>query len=228
MFGFGKHLRPKAIAFDIIGTSFPLDPLRADMVRLGLPRAALEGWFAAGLRDAFALAAAGDFEPFATVLEAALNAALAEQGLSAPSAEVKAMVEKLQTLPARSGLDEAFRQVTDAGCVLMALSNGSAAATKSLLDRAGLRKRVDHIVSVDDVKLSKPRAEIYHHGARAAGVKPAELALVAAHPWDINGAKAAGLVTAYLSADRPFSPVMRKPDVAGENLPSCVQALLDL
>ena len=47
------------------------------------PPAGLEGWFAAGCRDVFALAAVRDFEPFATVLEAALEQVLTEQGLDA-------------------------------------------------------------------------------------------------------------------------------------------------
>lgn len=79
MFGFGKH-GLKAVAFDVIGTVFPLEPLRAPITNLGFAPSALEGWFAAGLRDAFALAVVGDFKPFATVLEDALDGLAAEQG----------------------------------------------------------------------------------------------------------------------------------------------------
>ena len=53
MFGFGGPKRPKVVAFDVIGTVFPLEPLRPAMVALGLPPAALEGWFAAGLVTAY-------------------------------------------------------------------------------------------------------------------------------------------------------------------------------
>lgn len=67
MFGLGGQKRPKMVAFDIIGTVFPLEQLRSSIVALGLPPAGLEGWFAAGCRDAFAMAAVGDFEPFTTV-----------------------------------------------------------------------------------------------------------------------------------------------------------------
>ena len=51
--------RPQAVAFDVMGTLFPLDPLREPLVGLGLPPQALEIWFARTLRDGFALAAAG-------------------------------------------------------------------------------------------------------------------------------------------------------------------------
>jgi len=228
MFGLGSRKRPSAVAFDVIGTTFPLDPLRPRIVALGLPPASLEGWFAAGLRDAFALAAANDFQPLTKVLEAALDGVLAEQHLSASTAQKAAVLEGMKELDARSGAAEAFALLRDAGVPILALTNGSAPSTKTLLQRAGLEDAVAHIVSIDEVALSKPRAEVYHRAAHVAGVEPEDLALVAAHAWDINGAKAAGLTAAYLSAERPRSPVMREPDVEGATLIECVQGLLAL
>ncbi len=228
MFGLGKPSRPKAVAFDIIGTTFPLEPLRPRLAALGLPPAALEGWFAGGLRDAFALAVTDAFAPFTDVLDGALAGVLAEQGLSASSAQRKAVIEGLTELPARDGAAAAFAALRWAGCSVLALTNGSASWTRTLLANAGLRELVDHIVSVEEVKLFKPRAEVYRRAADTAGVAPETLALVAAHSWDVHGAKAAGLTTAYLSADRPFSPVMHKADVEGESLMQCAEALLSL
>lgn len=216
--------RPRAVAFDMIGTVFPLEPLRARIVALGLPPAMLEGWFAAGTRDAFALAAAGDFQPFKHVLAAALDSVLAEQRLDPSAANRKAVLDAMAGLQARPGAREAFWTLRQEGVPIIALTNGSAASTAKLLDAAALA--VDHLVSIDEVTLSKPRLKVYLRAAEVAGVAPGELALVAAHPWDINGAAAAGLVTAYLSADRPYSPVMRQPDTTGERLPDCVAALL--
>ena len=216
------------VAFDIIGTVFPLEPLRSSVVAIGLPPAGLEGWFAAGCRDAFAMAAVDDFKPFATVLEAALDGVLAEQGLDPPEHERKALVKQLVTLDARDGTREAFSLLVDAGIPVMALSNGAKSSTKKLLARADLSDLVQEIVSVDEVKLAKPRMEVYLHAAKRAGVEPAELALVAAHPWDINGAIAAGLVTAYITADRPYSRAMRTPDTEAGTLPQLARQLSTL
>lgn len=228
MFGLGGPKRPKVVAFDIIGTVFPLEPLRSSVVALGLPPAGLEGWFAAGCRDAFAMAAVGDFEPFATVLEAALDGVLAEQSLDPSEHERKALIKQLETLDARDGAREAFLLLADAGIPVMALSNGAKSATKELLTRADLSELVQEIVSVDEVKLAKPRTEVYIHAVRRAGVKPVELALVAAHPWDINGAAVGGLVTAYLTADRPYSRAMRAPDMEADTLPQLARQLAAL
>lgn len=220
--------RPRAVAFDMIGTVFPLDPLRPRIAALGLPAAALEGWFAAGLRDAFALAVTSGFAPFATVLEAALDATLAEQGLSATAAEKAEVVGGLEALDARPGADEAMAMLAEAGVTVLALTNGSRASTLALIERAGFAEPPAHIVSVDEVKLSKPRGEVYQQAATVAGVAPEELALIAAHGWDIQGAHAAGLTTAYCSAERPFSAVMDQPDVEATTLPGCASALLAL
>ncbi|WP_174279211.1 haloacid dehalogenase type II [Sphingomonas bacterium] len=228
MFGLGGPARPKAVAFDVIGTLFPLEPLRASIVALGLPPAGLEGWFAAGCRDAFAMAAVGDFAPFATVLDAALELVLAEQGLTASTHERRAVVKQLDALDAREHAREAMALLAEAGIALVALSNGAKSSTSKLLKRAALGNLVAEIVSVDDVKLAKPRAEVYRHAAERLGVRPEEMALVAAHPWDINGAAAAGLATAYLDADRPFSRTMRKPDLQGTTLLELARQILAL
>lgn len=228
MFCRGKTKRPKVIAFDIVGTVFPLAPLRPTIRALGLPADALEGWFAAGLRDAFALSAAGDFKPFATVLESALDEVLAEHGVVPAIGPRTTLMQQFRQLPARPDAREAFEIAARAGKPIIALSNGAAATTRSLLKNAGLDKLVAHVVSVDDVRLFKPRREIYDHAARIAKVKRRRLALVAVHSWDINGAKAAGLTTAYGSAERPFSSVMRTPDVEAPSLADAVRKLIEL
>jgi len=228
MFGFGKPARPKVVAFDIICTVFPLEPMRPGIVSLGLPPSGLEGWFAAGLRDAFALSAVGDFKPFTGVLEEALVQVLAEQNLSASAAERASLLDMLKQLPSRPDAEQAFTILKSACIRILALTNGSTSSTKSLLENAGLHDMVEHIVSVDDVKLSKPRREVYEHAARKADVEPAELALIAAHGWDINGAKAAGLTTAYISAERPFPQTMRSPDLEDASLSGVARALVDL
>jgi len=228
MFGWGKPKRPKVIAFDIIGTVFPLEPLRAAIVQLGLPPAGLEGWFAAGLRDAFALSAAGDFKPFMTVLDGALDQVLAEQHLVPSAARRARLMEQMKHLPARHDAQEAFETVVQAGLRIVALSNGASTATWSLLKGARLDRLVERVVSVEDVKLFKPRPEVYEHAAGIMKVRAKRLALIAVHPWDIHGAKAAGLTAAYVSAEQPFPSTMRLPDVEASSLIGAVRALVAL
>lgn len=228
MFGLGKPPRPRVVAFDVMGTLFPIAPLRPAVEALGLPGNAVRGWFAAGLRDSFALAATGGFKPLTAVLEQALEGVLAEHEVSAPAEGKAALMKRLEQLPARPDASAAFRTLADAGIGVMALTNGSDSSTRKLLQGSDLDGMVDHIVSVEAVELSKPRREAYAHAAQVARVGLDAMALVAAHSWDIQGAKAAGMTTAYLNLERPYSKVMRSPDLEGASLSELAATLAAL
>lgn len=61
------------------------------------------------------------------------------------------------------------------------------------------------------------------------GVQPAELALVAAHAWDIHGANRAGLVTGWVTRDDgSFPSVMETADVQGRTLTEVATSLTGL
>jgi len=220
--------RPNVVAFDIIETTFSLEPLRDRLSALGLPGGSLETWFAVGLRDAFALAAAGDFAPFRSVLEGALGQVLAEHQVQISGEQRSGVLDMMSRLPPHPDAATAFQTLARAGVRIMALSNGAATATETLLDRAGLAGFVEWIVSVDDVGFSKPRPEVYRHAVRTAGVAAEEMTLVATHSWDVHGAKAAGLKAAYVRRGRPFPQTMRAPDLEGEELADVARRLVSV
>jgi 2-haloacid dehalogenase len=210
--------RPEAVAFDVIGTLFSLDPLRGVLDAAGVPGDALEALFAETLRDAFALAATGTFQPLQVVLGANLDALFHRHGIMLGALHRKAALAAMQELPPYPDAAEALVALSSANIPVVALSNGGAAATEALLRRAGLREAVKLVVSVDEVKLAKPRCEVYLHAASRAGIEPGRMALVAAHPWDVHGAKAAGLVAGFVARGQAFPPTMMAPDVQGETL----------
>lgn len=110
---------------------------------------------------------------------------------------------------------------------IVMLTNGSANVTAKLWERAGLYDLVESTVSVDEVKRWKPRKEVYLHCAETRGVLPQRLALIAAHAWDIHGARRAGLVTGYVDRNRkPFPSIMDPPDVVGATLLEVAEKLV--
>jgi 2-haloacid dehalogenase len=56
----------------------------------------------------------------------------------------------------------------------------------------------DGILSCEFLGHYKPEPEAYQAGVRLLGITPAEAMMVAAHPWDLRSAKAAGLRTAFV------------------------------
>lgn len=220
--------RPKVIAFDIIETVFSLESMRERLGWLGLPPSALEAWFAAGLRDAFALAVTDRFAPFRSVLEGALADIVARHNAVLDQERAAQVLDGMKELQPRPDAAETFRQLSDAGFGLVALSNGASSSTEALLKGGGLDGFIEEVFSVEDVKLSKPRQEVYLHVAQTLNVEPEELALVAAHAWDTHGAKAAGLVTAFVARGQPYPAMMLPPDIEGQELIDVAHAFVNL
>jgi 2-haloacid dehalogenase len=80
------------------------------------------------------------------------------------------------------------------------LSNGHVALIVELVRHGDLR--FDCLLSAELARVYKPAPAVYQTAARLLGVRPAELMLVAAHPSDLEGARGAGLRTAFI--DRPL------------------------
>ena len=82
---------------------------------------------------------------------------------------------------------------------IVTLSNGNIALLLNMARRAGLPW--DAILGAEVSGAYKPDPKAYLHTAEVLGIAPQELCLVAAHHGDLAGARAAGLLTAYV--DRP-------------------------
>lgn len=219
--------RPAVVAFDVIETLFPIEPLRARLVDAGLPGHALESWFAGLLRDAFALDETGVYHPFRAVAIGGLETQFAKAGRKPEPDRIEAIISGFAELDAHPDVASAMKFLQEAGIRIFTLTNGSATVTGTLLERAGLANLIERTVSIDEVKHWKPNRAVYLHCAEAAGVAPEDLALVAAHGWDIHGAASAGLITGFVARQgEPFPAVMKAPDASGSTLPEVVEALL--
>lgn len=56
----------------------------------------------------------------------------------------------------------------------------------------------DGVLSCEFLGHYKPDAAAYHAGVRTLGLEPSQVMMVAAHPWDLKAARAAGLHTAFV------------------------------
>jgi 2-haloacid dehalogenase len=225
----GERRRPLIVAFDVIGTLFSLEPLRPRLKEAGFPETALDEWFSRFLHAAVSLDVADVFVPFREVAIATLETMAAERGLTVSLSVLETIVQGISDLPAHPDARTAFLVLRDARIRIMALTNGSAQTTKHLLAQAALEAFVERIVSIEEVRHWKPRAEVYLRAASVAGVPPARMCLAAAHAWDVLGASHAGLLTAWVSREeRKFHSAMRAPDIVGETLTDVAAALVDL
>ena len=219
--------RPAVVAFDVIETLFPLEPLRQKLEAVRLPGHLLETWFAQLLRNAFALSATGSYRPFRDLAQDSLNNLARKHGETLSEQNIEEILGTFGELDAYEDVAPAMKRLKEAGVCVVTLTNGSEQVTKKLLDRAQLTDYVDYVVSVDEVQLWKPRREIYLHCAQRVGVAPSEVTLVAAHGWDIHGAAKAGLGTGYVSrANKRFPEVMERPDYMADDLAALIDQIL--
>lgn len=113
--------------------------------------------------------------------------------------------------------------------VVAALSNGGFALLTHLAKAAGLP--FDAILSADLARTYKPDPAVYRTAAGLLDVDPGQVLMVAAHGWDLAGAAAAGLRTAFVERPAEKGPRRRgdrAEDVTSEVSVGGFHALADL
>ncbi len=112
--------------------------------------------------------------------------------------------------------------------VVAALSNGGFALLVNLAKAAGLP--LDCVISAELARSYKPDPQVYHTAARLLDTEPGRMLMVAAHKWDLDGARAAGLHTAFLERPReqgPHRSADRAADVGSDYVASSFVELAD-
>lgn len=218
--------RPHTVAFDVVETLISLEPLRARFEDVGLPGATLERWFDRMLRDGMALTLAGDYAPFPAVAASALRV-LGRGRLS--DDDVTHVLDGVASLPAQPDAEQAMQLLTDAGLAVVCLTNGARETTEAFLDRSGLDRFVEQVISVAEVRMWKPPRAVYDHALSRIGRPAGDVALVAVHAFDCHGAHAAGLTTGWARRlEQHYAEVFTRADVTGDDLVDVARALTAL
>ena len=102
--------------------------------------------------------------------------------------------------------------------VVGALSNAGFAGLTQLVKAA--RLPVDCILSAELARAYKPDAVVYRTAAALMDAEPGEVLMVAAHTWDLAGARAAGLRTAFIERPAEKGPhrAADRPGDGGDDL----------
>ncbi|MBG6055696.1 2-haloacid dehalogenase [Salinibacterium sp. CAN_S4] len=192
--------KPVVIVFDVNETLSDMTPMAARFEEVGAPGSLAKTWFAALLRDGFALAASGTSEKFAVVgaemLRDAFRGVALDRGVDEAITHVMSGFGQLELHPDVVG---GVRGLSGSGFRLVTLTNGSTGLSDAMFTAAGIRDEFEALLTVEDAPAWKPVRAAYEYAATACGVTPLEMLLVAVHPWDIHGAAKAGLQTAWVN-----------------------------
>lgn len=221
--------RPAVVLLDAIETLASLDPVADVLEHAGLPDEVLELFFGRVLRDAFALELAGRFRPFGDVAQGALEATLAALLHPRDDVLVRRVIALFEDLPPRADVRSAIERLRGEGIRVVLHTNASRRAAEAILRRGGLDPLVEGIVSSDDSRHYKPAREAYLHAARALETVPSHVVVVAAHSWDVQGAKQAGMGAAWVRRhELAPNPIMTAPDYRGDDLVAIAETLASL
>lgn len=186
------------VVFDVNETLLSLAGLR-DLVEglLGDPGATAT-WFARILHGSLVanhLDAPRTFEDIAT---SELQRLAAAAGTPISTARARTAAGRLRRLPAHDDVPEALRTLRSDGHRVVAFTNGASDAVSDQLEHAGVADLFDTVMSVDMGRVFKPHPDAYLALSRTLGTPPSELVMVAAHDWDVAGARHAGLHAVFV------------------------------
>jgi 2-haloacid dehalogenase len=186
-------------------------------------------WFDLMIHNALTLTAAGGYRPFGEIAAACLPAIAARHGRAATPDDRRELGERLRRLPAHADAEDAIRRLRGAGFGVVTLTNSTIEVAEDQLQNAGLRDLVDAVHSADEVRALKPAPGPYRLVLDRRRAAPADAVLIAAHDWDIAGAAAVGLRTAFVSRDGriPLS-AHTAPTVSATSLDAIATRLMSL
>ena len=109
------------------------------------------------------------------------------------------LLDAYLTLDAYPGARAVLRTLKARGDKTGILSNGSPAMLQKAVEAAGIEDLLDASLSIDGLRMYKPRPEVYALVTQAFACKPAEVVFVSSNRWDIMGAGAFGFRTVWIN-----------------------------
>jgi 2-haloacid dehalogenase len=220
----GQPIPPEVFAFDLLGTLFSLGSLDPLFKAAGGDATSAQRWFSLLQAEGFALTAAREYQPFRDVAKASLLEVLP----TAKAAARDRILAGLSKLDVHPDAAPAMGRVVMNGRVAV-ISNASADVTRKLLAHGGLDTFAETVVTPEKVKQWKPGADPYAFAAAVQETPLEKVAVVTVHPWDVLGARNAGLVTGWCNRQGDTFPApFGKPTVTGKTLVDVVEALFAL
>jgi 2-haloacid dehalogenase len=199
----GETMASSIYVFDAYGTLFNVhaaigrhrDACGPDADRMS------EMWRTKQLEYSWTLTLSGQYVDFWELTQRALDFSLArtpsvDRGLR------QQLLDAYFQLDAFPDARATLRRLKDAGHRTGILSNGSPPMLKGAIDAAGVGADLDAVLSVDSVKMYKPRREVYALVTDHFNCKPQDVTFVSSNRWDVMGAQAFGFRTAWINRSK--------------------------
>jgi 2-haloacid dehalogenase len=197
------EVTPRAYVFDAYGTLFDVHAAIGRYHSAAGPDAERfsEIWRQKQLEYSWTLSLAGHYLDFWALTERALDYAFARFPSVDRALRAKLLEAYLQ-LDAFPDARAALTALKARGLATAILSNGSPRMLDAAVAASGLAGLLDAVISVDAVRVYKPRHEVYALVTDRFGVSAAEVVFVSSNRWDVMGAAAFGFRPLWVNRAR--------------------------
>ena len=198
----------KAFAFDAYGTLFDVLSVTALCERLFPSRGAAlaQLWRVTQLQYSLLRSLMGRHRDFWRLTEDGLVYACKSLGLDLTAAAREQLLEAYLGLAVFPDVKPGLEALKGQGLRLAILSNGEPRMLEAAARSAGILRWLDHVVSVEEVKIFKPSPRVYNLASERLGVRSAKLGFVSSNSWDVAGAASAGLTTLWIQRSAAEPP----------------------
>jgi 2-haloacid dehalogenase len=214
--------QPQAYVFDAYGTLFDVH------AAIGRYRAQAgaeadrfsEIWRTKQLEYTWTLTLAGRYVDFWSLTERALDYAFARVPSVDRALRAK-LLDAYLTLDTFPDARAALADLKARGLQVGILSNGTPGMLEAAVAAAGIADRCDAVLSVDAVRMYKPRPQVYALVTERFGVGAEAVVFVSSNRWDVMGAAAFGFRAVWVNRGRmpddyaELPPLRQVNDLAG-------------
>ncbi|QJR81337.1 haloacid dehalogenase type II [Alteromonas pelagimontana] len=220
---------PSVVYFDVNETMLDMSQVKSAIAdALGNNEDLVPVWFSTLLHHSLVDCASGGFHNFTEIGAAALVMVAHSQGIQLSMEEATNKITgPMTSIPPHADVKESLIKLAEKGFVLVALSNSSQHGLEQQLANAGIAPYFNSVMSVEHLRIYKPYPQVYEAALKKMKISAQQGLMVAAHGWDVTGAKAVGMQTAFV--ERPgkmMYPLGREPDISVKDLNELTATLL--
>jgi 2-haloacid dehalogenase len=166
------------------------------------------------------------FHPFWELTRLSLEYTLDRLKLNRKSGQVDKLLQQYaHRTPFQENL-AVLQKIKGMGLTTAILSNGSMDMLTSAVKSAGMQDVLDHIISVDSIRLFKTSPESYGLVQQTIAVNKDEVLFVSSNSWDALGATWFGFTTHWVNRQGlPFEALSPKPHFSGADLNTVLTSL---